>query len=105
MTGTTFFGDYFSSSSTGSTFTLLFHDTEDGLHTFTNLPTSSTCITGSSSSSFSMTGITGDTSFVFYFSHISSYRILEGYSHLYFYIFSYVRAFSPTTAPESSSEK
>ena len=103
MTGTTFFDYLLSSTTTAPTGTLLFHSTKYCLYSLTHTTTSTTTLTGCCFSSFSTAGITGSTSLKFYFSTISTDRILERDTHTYLDIISDIGACPPTSTTSSES--
>jgi hypothetical protein len=77
MTMSTFLDDFLTSSSTGSTWSSLFHHTEYGLYSFTNLSVTVTAFAGFGFTSFTTTVMTGRRAVELYLATHSEYSIFE----------------------------
>ncbi len=101
------FFDLCTSSTTLTTYRLLFHDTKNRLYSFAHLTTSVTMITCLGRSSFSMTGITRNTLRVRYLTRNTTDRIFERYLHPNLDITTDISTLScsPCTSSESTAKK
>lgn len=104
MTVMTLLDHFLACSMTGMTWTSLLYHTKYRLHSFSDLSTSMTCMTGFGFSSFSIAMMTEIVSCIFYLSIGSLDRILERYPYTYLDIFSDISLASLSTA-ESPTKK